>query len=160
MVARIIGIARLVIGAVGIWFAFYEFFNGNIKAALDVITLAVVAAVGVLSFISHFVFHKDDAARLGWHQEKPYFQWEVGYANLAFALVALFAYLFNWGMVAEAMAALGYGLYLLQTTLLHGWRCVTEKRIPSGYFFRSFVGGLAFAVCLLYFAYVGVAGAV
>jgi hypothetical protein len=159
VVARIITILRLVIGAAGIWFGFYMYFDGNLKGALDVVVLAVVAVVGVLSFLSHFVFYRADAARLGWHQDKPYFQWEVGYANLAFALVALLAYLLGLGIGAEAMAALGYGLYLLQTTLLHGWRCVVEKRIPSGYFFRSVVAGLAFAVCLLFFAAIGLAAA-
>lgn len=153
---RMISISRLVLGGIGIWLGFYFLFGGQTKTALDLIALLMVAVTGIISFVSHFILYKEDAAHLGWSSEKPFFQWEVGFANLAFGLIALFAYLANWGIQAEACAVLGYGLYLLQSSLLHVWRSAVEKRIPSGYFYRSAVGGMLYSVCLVIFGVIGV----
>ena len=55
---------------------------------------------------------------------RPEFQYEVGFANLAFALVEFLAYFGEWGVGAQVAVVLGYGLYLLQAALLHTWQSV------------------------------------
>ena len=86
---------------------------------MGVVTPTAVGLVGLLAFLRHFVFHHSDAQRLGWESAKPQFQYEVGFANLAFALVAFLAYLGGWSVGAQVVVVLGYGLYLLQAALLH-----------------------------------------
>ncbi len=54
---RIISIARLVLGGIGIWFGFYFLFGGHTKTALDIIALLTVAVTGIISFASHFIFY-------------------------------------------------------------------------------------------------------
>jgi len=128
MIARILAVGRIVVVTVGIAIAFYWLFGGNPAAALHVVTFTTVGLVGVISFASHVIFYKSDAERLGWTSDHPAFQFEVGFANLAFALVAFMAFLGNWGEAAEAAIVLGYALYLLQGMLFFIWRVFNEKK--------------------------------
>lgn len=81
--------------------------------SLTVAVLLAVGLAGLLSFFRHSVFHRSDAARMGWDLgRRNNFQIEVGIANLAFALLACFAVVLGWGLVAEASAFLGFGFYL------------------------------------------------
>jgi hypothetical protein len=59
---------------------------------LQIVAPTAVGFVGLLAFVRHFIFHKSDAKRLGWESTRPEFQYEVGFANLGFALVAFFSY--------------------------------------------------------------------
>ena len=61
-------------------------------SALAIVTPTAVGLVGLLAFVRHFLFHQSDAKRLGWESNRSEFQYEVGFANLAFALVAFMAY--------------------------------------------------------------------
>src|SRR3712207_3871437 len=70
-------------------------------SALQVVTPTAVGLVGLLAFVRHFVFHKSDAMRLGWESTRPEFQYEVGFANLAFALVAFLVYFGEWAVAAQ-----------------------------------------------------------
>ena len=71
--------------------------------------------MGVLSWVRHVLAWKEDAARLdAADQPTPFFQWEVGFANGAFALAGLLAVVFDWGVGAMAAVVLGYAMYLLQ----------------------------------------------
>jgi hypothetical protein len=113
-----------------------------------------VGLVGLLAFVRHFVFHESDTRRLGWESTRPEFQYEVGFANLAFALVAFLAYFGGWGVGAQIAAVLGYGLYLLQAALLHTWQSV---RGEGGLrrLFQSALPTLIFSLLMIYLAISG-----
>ena len=151
MIAHIIAILRIAIGTAGLFFGYYELFDNNLEAALDIITVTSVGVVGLLSFAGHLIFHKSDARRLGWESEKPYYQYEVGFAHLAFALIAFFSYFGNWGIAAKILTMLGYTLYLLQVGILYTWRCLSENRIFSRYFLRHAVSTLVYVALMIYF---------
>ena len=151
MIAHIIAILRIAIGTAGLFFGYYELFDNNLEAALDIITVTSVGVVGLLSFAGHLIFHKSDARRLGWESEKPYYQYEVGFAHLAFALIAFFSYFGNWGIAAKILTILGYTLYLLQVGILYTWRCLSENRIFSRYFLRHAISTLVYVGLMFYF---------
>ena len=122
MIARALHVMELFAGIVGVWIGLWRL--PDAVSALEVVTPTAVGLVGLLAFLRHFVFHQSDAQRLGWEAAKPQFQYEVGFANLAFALVAFLAYLGGWSVGAQVVVVLGYGLYLLQAALLHTWESV------------------------------------
>jgi hypothetical protein len=109
--------------------------------------------VGLISFASHVIFYKSDPERLGWSSDHPAFQFEVGFANLAFALAAFTAFFLNWGVAAEAAIVLGYALYLVQAMLLLIWRVVAEHNQRLWFnvasFYLSSVMMLIFVVAAL-----------
>jgi hypothetical protein len=151
MMAHIIATLRIATGTIGLFFGYEELFSENIDAALDTITLTAVGAVGFLSFAGHLIFHESDARRLGWESDKPYYQYEVGFAHLAFALIALFACFGNWGLAAKLLTVLGYTIYLLQIGILYTWRCFAEHRIISRYFLRHAISTLGYVGLMFYF---------
>ncbi len=82
--------------------------------SLTIAVLLTVGAGGILSFFRHAVFHRSDAARMGWdYGTTNAFQIETGLANLAWGLAAVLAVVFSWGLVAEGMTFLVFGLYML-----------------------------------------------
>jgi hypothetical protein len=128
MIAKILAIARIAVVTAGIAIAFYWLFGGSPATAIHVVAFTTVGLVGVISFASHVIFYKSDAARLGWSSDHPAFQFEVGFANLAFALTAFMAFFWNWGEIAETVIVLGFALYLFQGMLFFIWRVVNEKK--------------------------------
>lgn len=98
---------------IGIFFLFV-----NTDLAIRIATAVIVGLVGIISFIRHSVYFRSDQVRMGWRQEHPGFQLEVGYANLAFGIWALVAAAFGWILVCAVMLA-GYGTYLLCALILH-----------------------------------------
>ena len=151
MIAHIIATLRIATGIIGIFFGYYELSSGNRDAALDAITINAVGIVGLLSFAGHLIFHKSDARRLGWESDKPYYQYEVGFAHLAFALMAFFTYFGNWDFAAKVLTILGYTIYLLQIGLLYAWRCFSEHRVFSRYFLRHAISTLVYVGLMFYF---------
>jgi hypothetical protein len=151
MIAHIIAILRIATGTAGLFFGYYELFDNNLEAALNLVTVTSVGIVGLLSFTGHLIFHKSDARRLGWESDKPYYQYEVGFAHLSFALIAFFTYFGNWGITAKILTLLGYTLYLLQVGILYTWRCLSENRIFSRYFLRHAVSTLVYVALMIYF---------
>ncbi len=151
MMAHIIATLRIATGTIGLLFGYYELFGRNFDAALDTITITAVGIVGLLSFAGHLIFHKSDARRLGWESDKPYYQYEVGFAHLAFALIAFFTYFGRWGIEAKLLTVLGYAIYLLQVGILYTWRCLSEHRVFSRYFLRHAVSTLAYVALMFYF---------
>jgi hypothetical protein len=104
-------------GAIGIGLAFAE---SDAVDALKPLTLLTVGVLGVLSFVRHAVFHRSDAVRMGWDLGEPNnFQIEVGFANLAWGLLAFAAVGWHWGVSAEATVSLVFALYLLAACILH-----------------------------------------
>ena len=151
MMAHIIAALRIIIGTVGLFFGYYELFDNNIETALNTIAITSVGIVGLLSFAGHLIFHKSDAQRLGWESSTPYYQYEVGFAHLAFALAAIFAYSGNWGIAAKVLTVLGYTIYLLQVGILYTWRCFSEHRVFSRYFLRHAISTLVYVGLMIYF---------
>ena len=151
MIAHIIATLRIATGIIGIFFGYYELSGGNRDAALDTITINAVGIVGLLSFAGHLLFHKSDARRLGWESDKPYYQYEVGFAHLAFALMAFFTYFGNWDLSAKVLTILGYTIYLLQIGILYAWRCFSEHRVFSRYFLRHAISTLVYVGLMFYF---------
>lgn len=149
--ARIISIVSMLIGAVGLFIGFF-YLSDNPETSLAIVTVTTVGIVGVLAFIRHVIFHKSDAKRLGWETERPDWMFEVGFANLAFGLMALLSVLAAWGTQAQGVVLLGYALYLLQAAGLHGYRYFTEEIKSPARLWRSFIATLLFAAMMAFFA--------
>jgi len=76
--------------------------------------LMTVGAGGILSFFRHAVFHRSDAARMGWdYGTTNGFQIETGLANLAWGLLAVLAVILGWGLAVEAASFLVFGIYMV-----------------------------------------------
>jgi len=108
MAASMIGIF------VGIFFLFL-----NIDIAVRIAAAILVGVVGIISYVRHSIYYKSDQIRMGWRQDHPEFQLEVGYANLAIGLWALIIAAFNWGSFACGLIIAIYATYLLCTLSLH-----------------------------------------
>jgi uncharacterized membrane protein len=109
--------ATMAASMIGIFLGiFFIFINTDLTVRIAAAVL--VGAVGVLSFVRHSVYFASDQVRMGWHQDHPEFQLEVGYANLAIGIWALVAAVLSWGLVCGVMLAT-YGTYLLCAFLLH-----------------------------------------
>src|SRR5919112_6779380 len=117
MIAWVIHILELIAGIFGVGVGIWRL--PDAASALEVVTPTAVGLVGLLAFFRHFAFHESDAKRLGWESTGPEFQYEVGFANLAFALVALLAYFGGGAVAAQVAGGLGYGVYLFQAAVLH-----------------------------------------
>jgi hypothetical protein len=117
--------ATFAVSAIGIFFAVFLLFV-NTGLAFRVAAATLVGIVGILSFFRHSVYYRSDQARMGWTQEHPKFQLEVGYANLAIGIAALAAAILNWGPRACGLILFTYGTYLLCTFYLH-FRHVTNQ---------------------------------
>jgi hypothetical protein len=88
---------------------------------------------------------------MGWFQERPEFQIEAGFGNLAIAVPALAASLLAWGPLACGMMLLSYGIYILCTLGLHIRNAAAGPADRKGAGAR--IGNASFfAVSLLLFA--------
>jgi hypothetical protein len=148
--AGILSIAGMLTGTIGIFFGFY-FLSSHPLLSLGIVTSTTVGVVGVLAFVRHVIFHKEDAKRLGWETEKPDWMFEVGFANLAFGLMGLLAVFAGWGAHAQAVVLLGYALYLFQAACLHGYRYFTDKVKSPTRLWRNFIATLLFVVMMSIF---------
>ena len=150
MIAWVLHVLELVSGIFGIAVGGSRL--PDAASALRIVVPTAVGLVGLLAFVRHFVFHESDAKRLGWESTRPEFQYEVGFANLAFALVAFFAYFGGWGVAAHVAVVLGYGLYLLQAALLHTWQSLRGE----GGLHRLLLSALPSAIFSLLMIYLAV----
>jgi len=87
--------ATMVVSMVGIFTGIYLLVV-NAGLAFRVLTVFLVGVVGTLIFLRHSVYYRSDQARMGWTQEHPEFQLEVGYANLAIGIGAFATAILNW----------------------------------------------------------------
>ncbi len=107
----------MAVSMIGIFLGiFFLFVNTDLTVRIAAATL--VGAVGILSYLRHSIYYASDQVRMGWHQEHPEFQLEVGYANLAIGIWALVAAALGWGLACGMMLAT-YGTYLFCAFLLH-----------------------------------------
>lgn len=152
-VARLLMILTYIAGGVGVALAFYTIGDDS-KLALTYITVAYAVFIGLLSWVRHVLAWKDDAARLSvGDQPTPFFQWEVGFANGAFAVAGLLAVVFDWGVAAMAVAVLGYAMYLLQAALLNGRRYFSGQSRTAARLWGSLVGNGVLAVLVIVIAF-------
>ena len=152
MIASIIAIARYCVIGAGIALAYYLYFRwSDARPALEVILLTCVAFNGIISFVSHVIFHEADARRLGLESSSPGYQFEVGFANLAMGLSALAAFLFHWGISAYIVIVLCYSLYITQAVVFHFWRFIKRERSDAGYLWGSVVFTAIYVANMLFF---------
>ena len=149
--------ASILASAAGIFFGIYFLFIDP-EMALRIATALMVGVVGILSFLRHSIFYQSDLSRMGWAQENPQFQIEVGLANLSMGGAALAASLLGWGSQACGMTLLVYGLYIFCTSLLHISEALhlTEKREHS---LARIANSAIFALALIGFAVIAFHGA-
>jgi hypothetical protein len=134
----------------GVFLAILLYFSDR-QLSVRTATFFLVGIVGTLSFIRHSVCYRSDQARMGWFQERPEFQIEVGFGNLALAVPALAASLLAWGPLASGMMLLSYGVYILCTLGLHIRNAAADPAKRNGAGAR--IGNSAFfAASLLVFA--------
>ncbi len=129
-IASVLFAATFVATIIGIFVTIYFLFI-NPDLAYRVAAATLVGVVGLLSFLRHSVFYRSDQARMGWAQDRPEFQLEVGYANLAIGLIALMAAGLNWGPLACGLSLLTYGTYLLCALLLHAYEAMYVVEIRA-----------------------------
>lgn len=96
----------------------------------------MVFAVGTLGLVSafrHIVFAGSltgEPGELGFANRK-FFEWEAGFANLSFGVMALVTSLGGWGVPAMSAVAIGYAIYLLGASITHliaGWKIGSMRR--------------------------------
>jgi hypothetical protein len=144
-------------GAVGIGFYYV---SDDPKLAMTWVTLLFAVVIGLLSWVRHFLLWQDDAKRLDVSsQATPFFQWEVGFANGAFAVAGLLAVVLDWGVGAMAAVVLAYAMYLAQAALLNGRRYFSgESRTPAR-LWGSFLGNGAMCVLIVVISFWALSGA-
>jgi hypothetical protein len=92
-----------------------------------------IGTLGLASALRHIVFAGSlggEPGELGFANQK-FFEWEAGFANLAFGVMALVTSLGNWGVPAMSAVAIGYAIYLLgasTTHLMAGWKIGSMRR--------------------------------
>lgn len=142
-------VATYVVGGVGLAVSLWYQGDGDEAAASAWAAAVGVGATGILSFLRHSVFHRSDAARMGWdYGRRNDFQIEVGLANLAWGLVGVAAWALGWGSQARGAVVLVFGTYMAGATLLH----LSELRHPDtegGGRVGPLLGSAVFAVLLL-----------
>ncbi len=149
--AQLLNVAGMAVGAVGIFLGFYLLSSAPL-AAVGIVTGTCVGVVGILAFVRHVVFHRADAARMGWQTDRPDWQFEVGFANLAFGLPGVLVAIWLPSYPAFFVLLLGYALYLAQAALLHLYRYLSDDHRSAARLWRSVIGTSLFAILMLVFA--------
>ena len=119
---------RNLLGTAGIFLGFWFIAAGDAAEAVKWVCLLAVGGVGIVAYLSHVVFARADARRLGFGDRPTGFQYEVGFANIAIALVAVLAVAFDWGPKAQAALCIVYAAYFLQCAGLFVSRVRNEER--------------------------------
>jgi hypothetical protein len=141
--------ATYAVGAVALFMSFLTM-SRDATAAASWAAAGAVGLVGVLSFVRHSVFHRSDAARMGWDMgRRNEFQIEVGTANLAWGITGILAWALAWGTSAAGAVTISYGIYMATAAVLH----LSEVPGAAGHGRRSRVGpavaSAAYAVALV-----------
>lgn len=150
---KVINIIRYTVIFISVFWGFY-FVDSNPEVTMKIVAMGLVGLVGILSFVAHVVFHKATAKQLGWESDVPDWQFEVGFANLAFGLAGILTIFSFFNMSSRIVIVIAYSLYLLQAAILHGYRALsvnpvnTKKLIFSCYLTFVFVVAMAILVIL------------
>jgi hypothetical protein len=145
---RVSGVLMIVTYAAGGVALFLSFWASTPTTAAYWASAGAVGVVGVLSFVRHSVFHRSDAARMGWdYGRRNDFQIEVGFANLALGVAGILAWALSWGSAAAGAVTIAFGAYLAGAALLHGSE-LRRSGSGSGHLV-TVVATAAYAVLLL-----------
>ncbi len=140
---------------VAVFMGFY-YLEINKEITMKIVVGGMVGCVGLLSFVTHVIFHKADAKRLGWQTDRPDWQFEVGFANLAFGISALLSLTSYLPARSGIVITIAYALYLFQAAILHGIRALQstpiklKKLILSSGLTFVFVFFMIYFTCLTY----------
>lgn len=107
--------------------------GNDAEAALRSFCLWGLGSLGFLSAFRHIVLagamrEEHEAMGVG---SATFFEWEAGFANLAFGSAALLTSLGGWGVPAMSIVGMSYSIYLLGavlTSAIAGWRAGTLRR--------------------------------
>lgn len=149
--ARTLNLLGIASGSVGIFFGFF-FLGEDASLMIRMVALFTVGINGTLAFVRHVIFHKSDAERLGWKTDRPDWMFEVGFANLAFAIATFIALMLKNGETSLAVLTAGFAVYLLQAAILHAYRYFTDEEKSPGRLWRSFLLTVLFSAMMLLFA--------
>lgn len=157
--ARLLMILTYIAGAAAIFLGL-TYVSDDPKLAMTWVTLLFAVVMGLLSWVRHVLLWQDDAKRLdASNQATPFFQWEVGFANGAFAVAGLLAVVLEWGVGAMAAVCLAYAMYLIQAALLNGRRYFSgESRTPAR-LWGSFIGNAALCILVAVISFWALKGA-
>lgn len=154
--------ATMALSMIGIFIGIFFLFI-NIDIAVRIAAAVLVGVVGIISFVRHSVYFRSDQVRMGWRQDHPEFQLEVGYANLALGIWALLAAALNWGTLACGLVLAIYATFLLCAFFLHLFEARTweDLHIPAHRprVLRSVVSTGFFVIILAGFALIAFARA-
>jgi len=146
--------ATLGVSIVGIFFGIFSLFI-NSDLAIRIAATLLVGIVGILSFLRHSVYFRSDQARMGWSQEHPEFQMEVGFANLAIGVWAIAVSALSFGASACGLMLAVYGTYLLCALVLHVYEAMSKDTVVPEVrqrMIRSIFSTLLFVIALFAFA--------
>jgi hypothetical protein len=143
---------RYAVSFAAVFFGFY-YVGDDPELSLKIVAGGMVGIVGILSFITHVIFHKADAARLGWVTDRPDWQFEVGFANLALGIVALLTLSSSFSSMSRVTIVFAYAIYLFQAGVLHSWRALESKPINLKKLIYSGALTLVYVFFLVYFAF-------
>ncbi|GEM_PF-252640 len=118
---------RNLLAVAGVFLGFWFLSSDGAAEAVKWVCLLSVGGVGVVAYMSHVIFARADAQRLGFGDKPSGFQYEVGFFNLAVAVMAILAFFLSWGPAAQAALCLVYGAYFLQCAGLFVHRVRTEE---------------------------------
>ena len=139
--AKVLMVATYAVAAVGLALGFSAVAGDD--PDLGLAALLAVGGGGLLSFVRHALFHRADAARIGWTSERTNaFQIEVGLANLAWGAYAVLAVVLGWGLAAEAAGFLIFGLYMAAVAVFEVLSAGGENRRPWSQVIPSAAFGL------------------
>jgi hypothetical protein len=144
---------RNLTGAAGIFIGFFFGFSGEPGFAVEVVAVMAVGIVGFIAFVSHVIFSRSDAERLGWGTDHPYWQYEVGFANLSLAVVTFVTWIAGWGIRVLAVLILCFAVYLLQSGFLHGWQSLKEQ---DGKRLGRAIQTIFFSIVMIGFGFMGI----
>ncbi|MFZ8909801.1 MAG: DUF6790 family protein [Candidatus Nanopelagicales bacterium] len=148
-ISRWLMIATYVIAGFGLPVGFATVYAD--PPSLTIAALMTVGAGGILSFLRHAVFHRSDAARMGWdYGTTNAFQIETGLANLAWGLVAVGAVIFGWGLAVEGASFLVFGIYMIGASVA---QVIYKRGVPMA------VVSLAFGGMMTWIGLAGIAAA-
>lgn len=156
MLAKLISLLRYVVGAVGLFFAILLCSRGQVPEGVAIVSLTTVGFVGIISFISHSILHKQDAKIVKLKAVNDDFQIEVGFANLALGVTAVVAFIAKLGIQVDAILVFAFGLYLVQAGILHTYRSLTGKKKDIAHLIRGGLVTFAYCAGMFYVVYLAV----
>lgn len=124
MIAKILEILRILGAAIGFFIAYNRWHTPI--AAIHVLVPWLIISLAGLTGIGSIFFSKETEKSLGWQGQSPFHK-EVGYFNIACAVIALIVYLFNWGIHAELTILFTYVLFIIFSAVNHAKEILYKK---------------------------------